>query len=471
MATPAGFSFDFTPTYISLHKYMSTGLYTCLYVMLRSPAVAGLSGADLELDSCWRNCYTSGATSEPDEIHCTPVSILMVSNPHPSADALFTPQFVLACAVHFCGAMAMSLYILFPLVIRHLGGSELIIGTYAGITGASAVIARLPVGRWLDTLGRRRVLALAGLLHVTAWCGFLALDHLGVGSVACVVIYGLASGSLFASYFTYASDITPISRRAEGISLFGIWGILPNGLGPLLGEFLIHRAGFAAYFLAGAAFAFTSLCLSRFLPETVHALAQGSTDPAPQAAGGANRGLLFVLSMTFFFGAAVNSILTFLAPFAQTRGSGAVGGFFMSYACAAVMVRVATPRLPDRVGLTRVLVPALFLYATAMLLVPRVSGVTALIVVGAMCGVGHGYAFPIFNVLAIEQVSPGFRGRAVSWLTAMFDLGNTVANPLLGAVAEWLGYRTMFSVAACGVLAAATTIWHKGAAYLAPRPT
>lgn len=394
----------------------------------------------------------------------------MTSDPHTSPDELFTRRFWLACGVHFCGAMAMSLYILFPLVIRHLGGSELVIGAYAGLTGAAAVFARLPVGRWLDTMGRRRVLTVAGLLHVTAWCGFLSLDRLGIRSAFFVMVYGLASGSLFASYFTYASDITPISRRAEGISLFGIWGILPNGLGPLLGELLIRRLGFQAYFIAAASFAFISLCLSQFLPETVHALAKAPADPVAATAKGPNRGLLFVLVTTFLFGAAVNSILTFMAPFAQARGSGTVGGFFMSYACAAVAVRVLTPRLPDRVGLIRVLIPALFLYAVGILLVPRVSSVPGLIFVGAMCGMGHGYAFPIFSVLAIEQVSPASRGRAVSWLTAMFDLGNTVANPLLGGIAEWAGYRTMFSVAGCGVLVAATAIWRKGAAFLAPRP-
>ena len=397
------------------------------------------------------------------------MTIASEPRPHPATDVLFTPRFRLACAVHFCGAMAMSLYILFPLAIRHLGGSEFIIGAYAGLAGASAVVARLPVGRWLDTLGRRRVLAIGGLLHVAAWCGFLSMDTLGVRSTVLVIIYGVASGSLFASYFTYASDITPISRRAEGISLFGIGGMLPNGLGPLLGEYLIHRLGFPIYFLAGAAFALLSLCLGQLLPETVRIGGTAAVEPAPTAAPGSNRGLLFVLGTTFLFGAGVNSLLTFLAPFAQTRGGGAVGGFFMSYACTAVAVRVVAPRLPDRVGLTRVLIPALFLYAIGILLVPQVSGVGAVLLVGAMCGAGHGYAFPIFNVLAIEQVSPAWRGRAVSWSTAMFDLGNTVANPVLGGIAEWAGYRVMFSVVGGGVLAAATAVWRKGPAFLAAK--
>jgi MFS family permease len=385
-------------------------------------------------------------------------------------EPLFTRRFGLACSVHFCGVMAMSLYILFPLFIRHLGGSDLTIGLYAGMTGAAAVSARVPVGRWLDTLGRHGVLTLAGLLHVAAWLGFLSIGTLGVHAAVLVIAYGLASGSLFATYYTYASDIAPLSRRSEGIAFFSIWGMLPQGLGPLLAEFVIGHSGFRVYFLVGVGFALTSLILSQFLPETARPR-ETPVEPVPAAARVRTRALLFVLATTFVFGAAVNGIFTFLAPFAQSRGGEAVGSFFMSYALAAVAVRVLTGRLPDRVGPIRVLIPAMVVFSAGVLLVPHAAGVAALIAVGAICGAGHGYAFPIFNVLALEQVSPASRGRAVSWLTAMFDLGNTVGNPILGAIAQFAGFRVMFTAVGCGVLAAAVAVWVRGGSLAGARPS
>lgn len=375
-------------------------------------------------------------------------------------DVLYTRRFWLACSVHFGGAMAMSLYILFPLFIRSLGGSDFLIGVYAGSTGAAAVAARLPVGRLLDTRGRRRILVSAGCLHVLAWLGFLSIHALGVRCLLLVVAYGLASGSLFATYFTYASDITPVTRRSEGIAMFGIWGILPNGLGPLLGEFLIHRGGFHIYFLVAAGFAFLSFCLSLWLPETTGARPAPPSEPST-AVGFPTREFLLVLWTTFMFGAAVNSLFTFLAPFTYASRGGGVGSFFMSYALAAVAVRVLTGHLPDRLGLRRVLLPALLLYAAGVLAVPHVSTQAVSLLVGAMCGVGHGYAFPILSVLAFEAVAPVYRGRAVSWLTAMFDLGNTLANPILGAVAQGLGYPMMFTVSGLGVLLAAAVAARK----------
>jgi MFS family permease len=380
-----------------------------------------------------------------------------------SDDVLFTRRFALACGMHFCGGMAGSLYILFPLFIRGLGGSELIIGVYAGITGAAAVVARLPVGRFLDTLGRRRVLLGAGALQVTAWVGFLTFTSLGVRSAALVVVYGLASGSLFAAYFTYASDIIPVSRRSEGFAMFGIWGMLPNGLGPLLGEFLIARAGFHVYFIVAAGFAFVSLCLAALLPETVGRAHRELARTAPSDRSFPNRTILFLLGTAFMFGTAVESLFVFLAPFFYAQGRGTVGSFFMTYACSAVATRVLTGRLPDRIGLRRVLIPALFIYACGVLLVPHIGGPhvgwAALILVGIMTGAGHGYAFPILNALMVGQVSSAYRGRAVSWLTAMFDLGNTLANPLLGAVAHWLGYTAMFTTSGVGLLITAVVFW------------
>jgi MFS family permease len=361
--------------------------------------------------------------------------------------------------MHFSGAMALSFYILFPLFIRQLGGSEFSIGLYAGMTGAAAVAARVPVGYLLDRQGRRRVLAAAGALHVVAWLGFEWITTLGVASVVLVLLFGLASGSLFAAFFTYANDIVPLSRHSEGIAMFGIWGILPNGLAPAAGEVLIARAGFHVYFMTAAAFAVISLAVSLAVPET--AVPHSTTAHDAPRDRFPWRALMFLLSTTFVFGAAINSLFTFLAPFAHAEGRGSVGSFFMSYALTAVAVRVLTGRLPDRVGLYRVLIPALFLYAVGVLLVPHTEHSGGLILVGMMCGAGHGYAFPILNVLAVQQVAATHRGRVVSWFTAMFDLGNTVANPVLGGIAERAGYRAMFTASGLAILMAATAVWRR----------
>lgn len=411
-----------------------------------------------------RNCMASTRVRcyAEDPVHTAAVSPAPTSIP-PGPVALFTPRFWLACAVHFTGALAGALYILFPLFIRSLGGNDFLIGAFTGLAGAAAVAARFPLGRLLDTQGRRRVLMAAGAVHVVSWAGFAWIDRLGAPFTALVILHGLAGGSLFAGYFTYASDITPIARRTEGIAMFGVFGMLTNGLSPALGEWLIAGPGFDAYFLTATALAALSLLLSALLPETMPARSAAHRADRPSVPL-SMRPLLFPLAITFVFAVAVNSVFTFLAPFAQSTGRGSVGSFFLAYSSAAVVVRVLGGRLPDRIGPRRVLIPALVVTAAGVLWVAHADGRTALIAVGAVCGAGHGYAFPILNVLTMEQVAAAHRGRAVSWFTAMFDLGVTIANPILGAIADTAGYVTMYTVSGIALVGAAGAVWGKAAA-------
>ena len=318
---------------------------------------------------------------------------------------LFTRRFALACGMHFCGGMAGSLYILFPLFVRGLGGSEFVIGVYAGLTGAAAVAARVPVGRFLDTLGRRWVLLGAGTLQVVAWLGFLSFSSLGMRSAALVVVYGLASGALFAAYFTYASDIIPVSRRSEGFAMFGIWGILPNGLGPLLGEFLIGRGGLHVYFVVAAGFALLALCLSALLPETA---GRGASRIGAHRAAGPE---LSEPRRPLPAGHRVHVRHRRREPVrvpraVRLRARARQRRHLLHDLCvhrsgdARVHRTLARPHRPRRV-----LIPALFLYAAGVMLVPHIGGPSALLVVGMMCGAGHGYAFPILNALVVGQVS------------------------------------------------------------------
>src|SRR5262249_6069281 len=150
-------------------------------------------------------------------------------------------------------------------------------------------------------------------------------------------------------------------------------------------------------------------------PETVGPAHRDAARSAPSDASFPSRIVLFFLGTAFMFGTAVESLYVFLAPYAYTQGRASVGAFFMTYAGTAVLTRVLTGRLPDRIGPRRVLVPALAMYASGVLLVPHMNGWLGLVIAGTLCGAGHGYAFPILNALVVGQVSAAYRGRAVSW--------------------------------------------------------
>ena len=126
----------------------------------------------------------------------------------------------------------------------------------------------------------------------------------------------------------------------------------------------------------------------------------------------------------------------------------------------AVAIRVLFGRVPERVGPKRVLSGALISLLAGLLLLSTASAAWQLIVAGLLCGLGHGWAFPILLGLVIERARPTERGAALAIYTALFDAGVLLGGPLLGAIIESLGYRAMFlSAAALVVLGIAILKW------------
>jgi predicted MFS family arabinose efflux permease len=71
--------------------------------------------------------------------------------------------------------------------------------------------------------------------------------------------------------------------------------------------------------------------------------------------------------------------------------------------------------------------------------------------------VGHGSAIPVLYSLLLFGLPKDQRGMGVSLLAASFDFGVIVSSIGLGIVAEWIGYRAVFPLAAAVVGAAAAS--------------
>ncbi|MGH7805662.1 MAG: MFS transporter, partial [Candidatus Binatia bacterium] len=260
--------------------------------------------------------------------------------------------------------------------------------------------------------------------------------------------HGVGIGALFAAYFTYAADITPVGRRTEGLAIFGVSGILPSAIAPLLGEELVARFGFQALFAAATVFTAVSLALSWNLPDP-----EADEDETSESASfwrlAADRRLTAVWATTLVFSISASAYFAFLAPYAREVGLARVGMFFTCYSLAAVSVRLAGGHLPDRFGARRMLVPPLASLGIGLAVLVALDSPTKLALAGTLCGIGHGYLFPILSGLALEAVDSRGRGRgaAMSLFTALFDSGQMAGPIVLGGIAELAGYPGMFLAA------------------------
>jgi MFS family permease len=373
--------------------------------------------------------------------------------PAARAERLYTRRFWTASAAHFLLGMGFWMFVVFPLHLANLGASTARIGVLIALEPTAAVLVRPALGGLMSRRGRRWMLRGGGLVNLVAVALYAVVDDLALGMTAVRILHGVGIGALFTTFFTYAADIAPVERRTESLAVFGISGILPTAFAPALGEEIVIRLGFDAMFAAAVAFSVASLACSWWLDEPPF------EEIAPVGSHGfwrlaRDRRHYAVWATAFSFSLAMSSYVAFLEPFAHERGFERASLFFLCYSLAAVVLRFFGRALPDRVGPRRMLLPALASLAAGLYLVARLDSTASLGAAGLLCGMGHGYLFPILSGLAIEGTDRHTRGAAMSFFTAVFDLAQMIGPPLFGVLAEAAGYPAIFYAAMASVAAA-----------------
>lgn len=353
--------------------------------------------------------------------------------------------------------MSLSLFVLLPLFVRALGGTETTVGTIVGAGALASVCCRPFIGGLLDRISRRTMLLWGQALNTLSFLPFLWIDAVGWPLVVATVAHWIVWGYLFAAYFTYAADLAPPSRRGEGLAIFGLWGILTNGLGPALGEWLIAQWGFPALFAVATGFASVSLALTLLVqrqPAVGASLGRSVASDLGMLLRRDPNGPLRVFCAMALFGAGINAVWYFLALFGRTVGIERVSPFFLAYAATSVALRLWGRQLPDRLGPHRVAMPFFAVFGAGLFGVCALPMPGVIILAGMACGAGHGVLWPVLQSLALERTAVVMAGATVALSTAALDLGGVIGSPIFGHVAETFGYRPMFSLAGgCALLA------------------
>ncbi len=375
---------------------------------------------------------------------------------------LFTLPLLLCAIGNFLQGLAFNLYLHLPGFLKQLGAGEVQIGVIFGVTAAMAIVVRPWLGRAMDERGRRAMILAGGVLNVAVCLLYLTVHRLGPWVYVVRLGHGIAEATLFAAFFTLAADLVPAARRTEGIALFGVSGMLPISLGGLLGDVILAHADYSALFAAAAVLAAASLIVS--LPLRDQTLPPDELPSRGFFAAVVQGNLLPVWFLGTVFATAIASYFTFVKTFVMTAGIGTVGGFFTAYALSATVLRLFFAWLPERVGAKRTLFAALGALTLGLLLLAHAQHASEILVAGSLCGLGHGFVFPILSSLAVARARPAERGAALSVFTALFDAGALIGAPAMGAIINLTSYATMFASAAALVVLGTLTfvVWDRG---------
>ena len=121
------------------------------------------------------------------------------------------------------------------------------------------------------------------------------------------------------------------------------------------------------------------------------------------------------------------------SPYAAERGIAGVSVFFTVTAAVIFFARPLSGWLTDRLGIVKVLLPALGLFAASFVVVGLSKSLPAILVGAVLSALGYGGVQPTLQAMAIQTVTPLRRSVASNTLYAGIDLGFFI-GPFLGSI-------------------------------------
>ncbi len=390
--------------------------------------------------------------------------------------------------------VAANLFVFFPVYIVKLGGDAAAIGAIVAVGALAALAARPGFVPLTDRRGRRTTALWSLVLEALAIVLYIPVHSLGWPIYAVRVMQGAVDGTARVALFALVFDILPEGRRGEAMALFSLSGQGPAAVGPLVGEALLKYFGFDVLFCVAAMLCLVAAAATAMLPDDHprdrlrdhlrdrlddhkddhkndhpddHALhnhlpadhlsderlpGTSAQRSAPADAVGYrtlifDRNLMPLWVVAFAFTFTISSRLSFVAPFAYHKGITQVGWYFAVYSGIAVTLRLFGGNVLDRLGVERILGPAMGLLGIGVAILALTGTSGALLGAAVLGGVGHSYAYPALSAMIISHTPAGAFGRSSVVYTSVFDSASMLAPYLLGIIASLWGYAPMFVIA------------------------
>ena len=404
-------------------------------------------------------------------------------------DRLISRDFVFISLSAICFFVGFVIFFpTLPLYIQALGGSKTLIGLLVGGAGGVSMILRPITGRLVDRYGRKRFAILGPLLLCVA-----ALGYNLASSTALLWPFRLLAGAGISIFFTaslaYVSDLAPPDKRGRIMSLFGLVSTMAMAFAPLLGAWIISSAllagpevhvarwlpgsgsqaseeySFAILFVLAGGIALLSAIFALFMRER-HIPSPGAKMPLRQnflalfSQAGAMPGVIHFMIVT-------NTVALniFIPVYAKEIGLSNAGLYYMVFALSMLGVRMVIGPLLDRFPRSYSIVPALLLIMAGTWFLALVQQPTAVLIGGAIAGMGQGVAQPGIQAMVVDRAKGKNLGAAMATFALGMDLGLLGGGALMGALLDFTSFRVLFFAAgafsALGAAILATLTWRE----------
>nr|WP_224155760.1 MFS transporter [Leuconostoc gelidum] len=374
------------------------------------------------------------------------------------ATRLFSKDMLLLMVINFLVMTAVTTQMgTLPLYVTRLGGNAVMSGLVVGIWGLAALAARIPVGKLIDSYGRKQ-LVLIGI-------GILAIDFSMLIFVSTIVsliilraVQGIGNGTQSTAVATLVADKIPKEKLSIGLGYFSISQTLPAAIGPAIGLMIVENLGFQSLFYFSLLLVSLAFLLTLFIKDSYDSDTQVQKTKQVKTGFKALIRLqsIWVPSLLIFVVSFANAaVAAFLIQFGEQKNlsPAVVGLSFTAQAVIGALARIWFGRMYLYFKSFVLILAGIVMIAAAYICIAFGDTIELLLLAGALDGLGFALLMPLMNAVVLRDVTSEQRGRA----TAIFSSGTDVAYGLgalvWGIVVSLIGFQGMYLCTTLVVLA------------------
>ena len=379
-----------------------------------------------------------------------------------SRPRLWTKDFVIVSSINFFITLIFYLLMVTLAIyaVNELNASTSQAGLISGIFIIGTLIGRLFIGRFIDSIGRKKTLFI-GLIFFTLTTLLYFVD-LGIGFLLVNrLIHGMAMGMASTATGTIVAQIIPATRKGEGIGYYSMSATLATAIGPFIGLYMAQHTSFQVIFSFCLALGLISLITAFFLNvPALKVTAKVTESKGFKLSNFIEPKALPISIITLLLAFCYSSVLSFISFYAtEINLVNTASFFFVVYAVAVLLSRPFSGPLMDRKGSNFIMYPAFLIFGVGLLLLSITTNSFTLLAAGFLIGLGFGNMQSSSQAIAVKLTPPHRMGMATSTFFIMLDAGLGFGPYILGFIIPVTGYSTLYVILG-GVVIATSILYY-----------
>ncbi|WP_338450138.1 MFS transporter [Niallia oryzisoli] len=332
--------------------------------------------------------------------------------------------------------------------VNEFHSSESQAGLASSIFVIGALVGRIIGGKYLDRLGRKKLLITGLVIMVISAILYFFLDSFGM-LIGNRLLHGFAFGLAGTVLGTVVAQVIPKARSGEGIGYFALSMTLATAIGPFIGMFIQQHFEFSMIFV----FCLICIVIGLILSFNIEVKEITLTEAQKAELRGFKLSnfiekksvpITLVATVTAFCYSGILSFLSFYA--AENQIVTAASFFFVVYAAAVLVTRPFSGRMFDLKGPNFIMYPSLISLLIGLFVLSQSYVGFVLLIAGAFIGFGYGTYMSSSQTVAVQSAPPHRVGLATSTFFILTDIGLGLGPFIQGFFVPTMGYSGLYFV-------------------------